>query len=699
MDELLAGIKHLPLKFSRNKLTVHIDAANPSDPVRSGLLSHAEIYIPEAYQSPNYSEAGERVGSEKPVSQLAGLPYYYGTDFDIQTILDGKLFYQIPSLKTNDIQVCTNLTIPFKVRSFIEKDNVIVAGTESISTAQYCIKAGLKADDYAGWKDAFFTNYFDEHLPFLTNQQNDKEVSRSQPEYLYFLVNFLPKPTTLKLRIALYFSDGTTETITSKTLNGVIQYSVYLTPTGFTSLGLSDYETDIKKIVSYEVWLNNQDDNRISEKRSYLLDDRYQRNVRYLLFSNSLGGYDSLRCLGVGVETLKVTRQLGERELDANYLPSASEIFISGVSGRKELNVNTGFLDADNTEYLTELILSEDVYVYTKDGFIPIVLADDSYISNQDNVDLASRIFTFLYAKSDIAYSLLPTAPTVTAREIRWEPSGPYCVYNSDTGLANGFQGASTLTLVYADTGEPVKGVPPKSNTPGTEGYVQPQLSNACADGYAPFKNIAISRLGTFRKNDCIGAFGDFATIQVAANTFGGLTQEESNSRAEEYWSFLNTQDYANTNGGCIALPEFYTLNPIPSAGKFNFRYAIGTGLTGVVYIHGGLGVNGGTTDLVYGNHWAIVNNTNPNSIIYPSGKNDCILPSVIAGTYYYIISFIGWSDTKRMRFYVNGELKEEVTVTPTQFQANGGSYNHRLLSTTIIPSQATVYCVIEKIV
>jgi hypothetical protein len=698
MDTLLAGLRHLPLKFTRNKLTIHIDAADPTLLVRSGMLTHAEISCPVAYQSANYAKVGERIGSEKPVAQLAGLPYFYGTDFDIETILDGKVSYCPPSRKNNTIQLCPNLTIPFKIRSYIEKNGIQIANTDAITNSQFCLKAGLSADDYAGWKDNYFTTYLDEHLPFLTNQQNDKEVSRNQTEYLYFLVNFLPKPTALKLRVKVYFNDGTDVVYTLKTLNSVQQYSVYSIPVGFTDLGLESYENIIKKVVSWDIWVNNNTDNRVSEIRSYIVDEHFARNERQIIFSNSLGGYDTLRVTGVASDTLKVTKQTGERELESNYLPSASDMFVNGVEGRPEMSVNTGFLDADQISYLQEILLSEDIYILTKDGFVPIILTDESLLKNQDNVDIDSRTFTFTYGKKEMAYSVLPIAPTAVTRELRWSPSGSYCVYNPDTGLANGFQGATTLTLVYADTNEIVRGVPPKDNTPGTDGYYEPQLSSFCSDGYAPFKNVLISRLGTFRRNDCVSSYGDFATVVIMANILGGLTQFEADTRAEELWDLINSQDYANTHAGCIASPEFYTINPVPPINSFNFRYAFGSGVSGVIYIHGGPGASGGNADLVYGNHWAVQTNTNPGSIKIPTGQNDCFLPNVIPGGYRYYITFAGYNQNRRMRLYVNGVLKEDITITAAQFQANGGGHIYQLQASTVIPSQATNYCILENV-
>ena len=701
MDDLILGLRHLPMKFSKNKLTVHVDAADPTLPIRSGMISHAEILSPEAFQSPTYVKIGERVGSEKPVSQLAGLPYYYGTDFDIQTILDGKLSYSPPSLKSSNLQLCPSLTIPFKVHSFVEKNNTIIAGTDDNSTAQFCLKAGLKTDDYSGWKDSYFTTYYDENLPFLTNQQNEKSVGRLQPEFLYFLVNFLPKPITLKLRVKVYFNDGTDATITDHMVSSINQFSVYSVGVGFAQLGLWLMETIVKKVVSWQVWINNETDGRVSQIRSFELNERFYRNERYLVFSTSLGGYDTLRVTGVGRDTLKTTRQKGERELENNYLPTASEIFVTGVTGELELAVNTGFLDADTTAYLSEILLSEDIYVVTKHGLVPISFVDDTLLLSEDNVDITSRTFTFTYSKKELAYSDLPVAPAAVGRAFRWSPSGSYCLYNPDTGLATGFQGATILTLVYADNNEIVKGVPPKNNTPGTDGYYPPQLSNTCPSGYAPFKNTLISRTGTIRKDDCVGGFGNFATVIVAANTYGGLTADEAQNRAEELWAILNTQAFANANAGCIAAPEFYNMNPAPVAGRFNFRFTLGIGISNnlPIYIHGGPGAsNNDPTSLVHGNHWAIQNNTNPSSVKYPTGQNDCALPCVIAGGYLYLITIPGFSQSRRMRYYVNGIVKVDITITAVQFQANGGGHIHALDASVFMPNGSYVYVLLENI-
>lgn len=692
MDTFANNIQHLPLSFARNKLTVHIDAAEPTTLLRANMLTHIEVLIPKAYQSAEYLKIAERVGSERPAQLLSGATYYYGTDFDINSIIDGLLSFCPPKAHQTLIMSCASMTIPFKIRSYIEKNGQRI-GTETLSAQQFAIKSKLAVDEFAGWKDVYFSKYYDENAPFLTFQPDHKTIDRQQPEFLYWLCNAFPKPTGITLRVKITFADATTQTITTNSLNTVAQYTVYSIPVGFLALGLDNYETS-KPIVEYAVWLNNEAGNRITTIRTYHIDQHYEPNVRYLIMVNSLGGYDTIRTLGTAQGSLKVVRNKGEKQLESNYQPCNAETFVTGVTGTKEITINTGYFDAENAQYWSELMFAEEIYIDTKDGFVPLTLITDSYLYTEDNVDLVGKTFVFEYAKTELGFSDLPVAPLITTRELAWIPSAPYCIYNPETGLTTGYQAAAQLILTYKDTGEPVKGVPIKDNLPNTDGYFSPVLSDACGVGYAPFKNAQITRLGTFTKNDCVNSYGDYAMITVAANAFGGQTQTEANEKAESQWIFLNTQAYANLNGACLAAPEFYTINPQPPVNFFNYRYAcVPSNITN--YIHGGAGVNSSDPmSVVYGNHWAVQDNQNADSVVYPVGRNDIFLPTTANN---YIITINGYSAPVRVKVYVNGGLLMTKTINPAEFQNGNGAYLYRLVNVSF-PSQAKVYCLIETL-
>ena len=108
-----------------------------------------------------------------------------------------------------------------------------------------------------------------------------------QPEFLYYLVNFTPRPPELRLRVDVYYTDGSTDTLTAQKMTTVGQYVVYSMPVGFTALGLPAREAaQAKQVHRYQVWVSNESGQRLIEVRTYFVHRDYEPNVRYLLFAN-----------------------------------------------------------------------------------------------------------------------------------------------------------------------------------------------------------------------------------------------------------------------------------------------------------------------------------------------------------------------------------------------------------------------------
>ena len=116
---------------------------------------------------------------------------------------------------------------------------------------------------------------------FLTWQTGPKYVRMDQPEYLYFVANATPAPTTLKLKMRV----GGGAVVTIDTATSIIPFAVYCLPVGPANATVWLHLTD--SVTYYEVWLANQADERISEVRRFDIDRSYRRDVRYVLFNNS----------------------------------------------------------------------------------------------------------------------------------------------------------------------------------------------------------------------------------------------------------------------------------------------------------------------------------------------------------------------------------------------------------------------------
>ncbi|PQA60136.1 hypothetical protein [Siphonobacter curvatus] len=242
-----------------------------------------------------------------------------GCRFEISPFVDALLDWSAPVAGQTGITVCPNLTLPYFLKTEIDPE----LGSSVTGAAEIAIKAKLHEDQFPGWKDLFFTNWIGAGKRFLTWQADHKLIERNQPEFLYFLLNMQPKPSELRVRCHIQYMNGTTEIRTIQTARDLLQNCVYCIPTGFEALGLPSIETATgKEINAYTVWLNNERDDRISEYRTYLVNQDYTRNVRFLIFQNTLGGFDTLRCWGQASTSLTVTANLAQKTLEAGYLPS-----------------------------------------------------------------------------------------------------------------------------------------------------------------------------------------------------------------------------------------------------------------------------------------------------------------------------------------------------------------------------------------
>lgn len=642
----------LPARLALNPVVVPVEAADPVTYAdRSGLRYYCRIMVPASYLSATYTELVTLEGAEIPPSQSGAETLYLGAFFDIQEQLNALLDRKAPNFGQTQITVASDLVTPYYCQLTVTNNDLPVSSLTQ--PVQYAIKAGINERDYAAYKDLFFSEFQGKKRRFLTWAPETKLVHPDSPEFLYFFTNLLPVPASLTVSYRVVYSDQTTETGKGASVNSVYPYAVYIAPVGPKALGL---EAKAKTAVSYKVWLSNEKDDRVSEIREYRLDPEYRRNVRFILFANSLGGFDTLYLTGSGEESLKVTRQTSERFTGWEYLPSYSEKVINQVTGERELTVATPWLTRDGLKYLEELILTKEAYLVTDRAFVPLIPTLESFRSAVDSEDLAGRSLTFRYANPETAYSLLPNPSGLPARPTGWRAKATACLVDA-RGIRTGKMAATLLEQYYLDDFSRVPGAPVKPNTPGTTGYIAPVDSETCA--VTPYLSAAISRAGSFIRQTCgNGYIGGPATIQVAVGAYGSeISLADANAKAEAEFTRLNTQAFADANGTCTLQPELYTWN-VPS-GYFHYRGSDAARIA-IYYATGG----------VYaGNAWTVQQYGGPN--VYPQGTNDLNLPPL--NIYNWKFYTYGTPNTPiTIKIYVNGTLRSTIQST-----LNKDGYEH----------------------
>lgn len=567
--DYLASFTLLPLRFAGNQLIVNVES--PEDVSnRALLLYRLDIHKPKAFQAGEYVLYESLRGREAPAVTEDEVTYSEGCNFDLSEFVWGLLSATPPTASQNTITSQPLATMPLYWHRWVEPYQ---AETEITTAVQYILRGKINEEQFPAWKDNFFTDFLAENRPFLTWQPaTDKVVDRTQPQFFSFLVHHSPAPTALRVRVNVEYMDGTfSDTFTAISLSTVDNYTLYTIPVGFTALGLDVLETEEEEVFRYTVWLSNQDNQRLSEERYFIVNNDFQPYVRHLVFLNSLGGWDSIRLVGVSKEQLQTTSTTFQRQLEANYTPSSEELFVTNIIGERKLTLNTGYQPSREwLQYLEELQWSEQIFVNSQEGLIPIILTQNTFDLPDDEEDFGGRTFTFQRSKTGRAFSKLPVAPVFeTVRPTYWAAVSPYCIVN-DRGIRTGYQGASYLQLRYTDgLMEKVPGVLRKANVPGTDGYQAPAISSSCA--VTPYVNTEISRVGTFLRNNCgVGYYGQAATIVIEAGEYGSdSSQAEAQARAEAAWSVLNTQATANESGVCtlnylseaISRPSIYSKN------------------------------------------------------------------------------------------------------------------------------------------
>ncbi|GAB3892447.1 hypothetical protein GCM10028803_05280 [Larkinella knui] len=649
MIDYLATQTYLPARLSMNPIVVNIEAADPDlYPLRGDLRYFCTVMIPEFYLAGTFKQLVRLEAAEQPpVSAGSGL-LYQGAFFEIQNQLDPLLERTAPEFNQARISVADRLTMPYYCILSIENDGEeIFSETQPV---QYIVKAGISEVDYAQFKEQFFTEFIGPQRRFLTWAANPKIIQADQPEFLYFLTNFTPSPTRIRTVFQAYYSDLTSDEGVSDELENVFPYTVYCVPVGPKALGL---DLKPKPLTSYRVWLVNENDERISEKREFRMDQQYRRNIRFLVFGNSLGGFDTLCLTGQGQEGLKLNRSISDRYAGWEFLPSYSERVINAVTGIRELSVATGWLSAEGLRYLEELQLSKEVYLVADRAMIPLVPGDEKLVPKIDDEELIGRTLVFEFGNASRNYSQLPAISALSQRPTGWRPKATACLVDGD-GKRTGLMQVSVLEKYYLDDHKKVVGVPLKANVPGTEGYLSPVESASCLA--SPFENGLIEQVGTYLRQTCpAGQFGGPATITIPAGAYGSeVSQADADAKAADAWARLNTQAYADANGSCISGPENYTW-AVP-VGCFHYRS--NSPVNFYIYYD---------QDPKAGNLWGMT----PGPNVYPMNTNDLDLPLQTPGIWKFLLKHPLGGGYGAVNVYVNGVLRNTYPLIP--YNASGG--------------------------
>lgn len=666
LDSLNTNLAFLPVQFSRNKIEHVIDAADTTLSDRSGLRYYLEVLVPEFSGSSTFEKLVKMPGSEKPPASGGGLMIYEGCFFQLDELLDGFLEYQKPTFDQEEMAIISTLTMPYMAKETVENNRVLLAESTKEIASQWLLKAGLSERDFSAWGGTFFTDYMSQNRPFLTWQQDGKTIGEDQPEHLYFLLNCSPLPTTIYRRFRVHYTDGQTEVLEAGALQGGQAFQVVSVPVHAKALGL-----EAALVAYYEVWLADENRQRISQIRTYKIDHSYRSQERWILFNNSLGGWDTLRLLGEGSEAITTQRATAEMERPAGAAADFNELKVIYVQGSRSLTVSTGYFEGQASEqlrYLNEILLAREIYLVDSRGHQPLELLTTSLVDLEDNRDLVARTFSFRVVTPEFNHSTMPQAPAIVARPTQWRGVG--IIYELDGfGKRTGYGRPLKLQKYYADDNSTYKPLTEKPNQPGDPDYIGRLPAAGVLAGDTPYSSQALSKSTTFKRSNCTGGqAGDVATIAIAAGKYGSeYSQAEADSKALAEYNLLNTQAYADLYGTCTAAPWIYAA----TVASGQWRYRVNEPGRVEIYYK-----PYGDTEPTIGNSWEIQGQNRP--FVYPRFSTDLAFP--VKPQKYYLLIYGPPTAQLNLKVYVDGVL----TLDQLYYANNDG---YELLFLDLLPS------------
>lgn len=246
------------------------------------------------------------------------------------------------------------------------------------------------------WEKLGYNGYF------LTWQPDNKPITRYQTEKLYYL---LQEPVSqLILRRAYFFTNGTgnhSEPVASIEDPAVKQvYELTITP--FVQ-NVPGWETNL--LDYFQVWMEDEKMNRISEIRTYRMDYTRYENPRLFFFRNSLGGYDTLRTTGNQEDSLEYDRTTVDLETGSGFTEQDHRFSQFTVTEIRVFKANTGWITPENSAWIRDFFLSRQVYQILRTKLVPIVITTTQVVHRRDRRELYSLDFEYRYSFSNDQYT------------------------------------------------------------------------------------------------------------------------------------------------------------------------------------------------------------------------------------------------------------------------------------------------------
>ena len=275
------------------------------------------------------------------------------------------------------------------------------------TTTGYTFNAVIQYPDVPTWDYLNYVVATGTTKSFLTNSPSSKLIRDDERETIGIIY------TNVSLLYTDVFVNVTITEITGGTINQ--QKSIYTSISGGTlihTIGTGIWNlnswltTNIDPLLHSKYTVNIvvsdiNNDTIASETKTYVLDTQCTKyDVTRFMFLNSLGQFDYFTAKMFNKKNIAIERVRYKKVLDYNYSVGARGRSILNITASQTHSVTSDWITTATSEWLTELFLSQEVYIVENGVIIPIDINNNSIdVKRTENEKLIN--YTFDYSLSN----------------------------------------------------------------------------------------------------------------------------------------------------------------------------------------------------------------------------------------------------------------------------------------------------------
>ena len=360
-------------------------------PVPPGAQVQLELWVESAHGAGDYALVMRLRKSPNAQGQLR---------FRLDTLLWPLLraFVPVPAVKSS---LCTGQLRNYFVRTTtLRPGQPPVYATSAVRTAlRGALPAEWTGGTYAEWQAYEFRQ-----LPFLSWQPlgagtyanaQPKPVTAQQPEWLFFLCPADLADESLQVRRSAGPALDTLPTESVELLK---------VPAGGWAYRLLAIPLRLLGGTYQRVQVETRAGTVLSQPAWYQLVAATERS-RYLVFTNSLGGLDTLRCEGRLEQSLEASTESTEQLPQLGPRAPAAERRVSDVLASRKLRLQTGWLSNEELDWLQELVLAREVWQQLGSQLRSLDWPKRSLATYSDEPGLRGLLLECDYAYAPTAYA------------------------------------------------------------------------------------------------------------------------------------------------------------------------------------------------------------------------------------------------------------------------------------------------------